>query len=113
MTAQCLQFFIAGFEGVAVLLSFMSHELAVNPDIQDRLYQEVKEVKEELNGKPLSYEILQKMKYLDMVVSETLRKWPNVGIDRCCKKEFVLDDGKGTKVTVNNILINYSFYNWF
>jgi len=79
----------------------MAHELAVNPEVQDRLYEEVKEVKEELNGKQLTYEILQKMKYMDMVVSESLRKWPpNISSDRQCNKEFILDDGKGTKVKV-------------
>ena len=101
LTAQCILFFLAGFDTVAVLMCFMSHELAVNPDIQERLYEEVKEVNEELNGKPLTYEVLQKMKYLDMVVSETLRKWPPaVATDRYCNKEFILDDGKGTKVKV-------------
>jgi len=102
LTAQCLLFFLAGFETVSVLMCFIGHELAVNPDVQARLYEEVREVKEELNGKPLTYEILQKMKYMDMVVSETLRMWPSTGAtDRCCNKEYILDDGKGTKVKVN------------
>ena len=79
----------------------MSYELAVNPDVQERLYEEVKEVKEELNGKPLTYEVLQKMKYLDMVVSESLRKWPPAtATDRYCNKEFVLDNGNGKQVKV-------------
>ena len=111
MTAQCMLFFLAGFETVSGLMCFMAHELAVNPDVQDRLYEEVKEIKKELNGKPLTYEILQKMKYLDMVVSETLRKWPpSIASDRACNKEFVLDDGKGTKVKVNYFLLNILFF---
>ena len=102
LTAQCMLFFLAGFDTVSILMSFLAHELAVNPDVQDRLYEEVKEVKEELNGKPLTYEILQKMAYMDMVVSETLRKYPpGVGTDRHCNKELILDDGKGTRVKVN------------
>ena len=106
LTAQCMLFFLAGFDTVSVLMCFMAHELAVNPDVQDRLYEEVKEIKKELNGKPLTYEILQKMQYLDMVVSETLRKWPpGIVSDRVCTKEFVMDDGKGTKVKV------FTFFN--
>jgi len=107
LTAQCLLFFFAGFDTVSVLMCFMAHELAVNPDIQDRLYEEVQAVKEELNGKPLTYEILQKMKYLDMVVSETLRLWPaNAATDRCCNKEFILDNGSRKKIKVIKLVIN-------
>jgi len=91
-------------------MCFIVHELAVNPDVQDRLYKEVKEVKEELNGKPLTYEILQKMNYLDMVVSETLRKWPaNIATDRYCNKEFILDDGNGNKVKVIKLSISFLY----
>lgn len=44
------------------------HELAVNPDVQERLHEEIFTAWEENNGK-LGYETVVKMKYLDMVVS--------------------------------------------
>lgn len=69
LTAQCFLFFLAGFETSATLLCFMAHELCENPDVQARLYDEIQEVRGQLNGKPLSYDELQKMKYLDMVTS--------------------------------------------
>lgn len=99
LVAQCFLFFVAGFDTSSTLLSFVAHELAVNPDIQDRLYEEVREVEKSLGGKPLSYDVLQKMKYVDMVISETLRYWPPAPMtDRLCVKDYEYDDGD-TKFT--------------
>lgn len=57
-------------------MSFMAYELVCNPDIQQKLYDEIIEMNNSLDGKKISYEQLQGMKYLDQTVSETLRKWP-------------------------------------
>ncbi|XP_031624487.1 uncharacterized protein LOC116341517 [Contarinia nasturtii] len=95
LVAQCFLFFLAGFESAATALTFAAHELLINPDIQQKLYQEIADVNEQLNGKRISYDTLQKMKYLDQVVSETLRKWPiAVQTDRTCVKDYVYDDGE-------------------
>jgi len=48
-----------------------------------------------LNGKKLSFEDLLGMKYLDMVVSETLRYWPSLPIiDRACIRDYKYNDGE-------------------
>lgn len=96
LVAQCLLFFSAGFGTISDLLSFGTYELATHPELQDRLYSEILDVHQSLDGKPLSYEALQGMKYLDQVVSEVLRKWPPAPlIDRICVKEHVIEvDGK-------------------
>lgn len=78
--AQCMIFFIAGFDTASALMCFMSHELAINPAIQNRLCDEIDTIHQSLDGKPITYEHLQNMPYMDMVVSESLRKWPPVGI---------------------------------
>ena len=70
MTAQAMIFFLAGFETVSVLMCFMSHELALHPDIQEKLQKEVDRTRSECDGK-LTYEALMKMKYMDMVISGT------------------------------------------
>lgn len=94
LVAQCFLFFAAGFDTSSTLLSFVAHELAVNPDVQQRLYEEVCEVEKTLNGKPLPYDVLQKMKYIDCVISETLRYWPPAPMtDRLCVKDYEYDDG--------------------
>ncbi|XP_017782507.1 PREDICTED: cytochrome P450 9e2-like [Nicrophorus vespilloides] len=90
ITAQALIFFSAGFETVSTLMTFMSYELAVNPDIQKRLQEEIDETRKRCNGK-LTYETLATMKYMDMVISETLRKWPSaVAMDRYCVKPYTI-----------------------
>lgn len=74
VTAQCFLFFVAGFDTSSTLLCFAAHELMENPDIQQTLIEELDSFKENLRGKPLTYDVLQKMKYLDMVVSGNIVK---------------------------------------
>lgn len=96
ITAQCFIFFFAGFETVSTAMTFMAYELLKNQDIQKKLQDEIDEVNAELKGEVLTYERLQKMKYMDQVLSETLRCHPPVGIvDRVCVKDYVIEyDGK-------------------
>ncbi|EAA43284.4 AGAP012291-PA, partial [Anopheles gambiae str. PEST] len=73
LIAQAFIFFFAGFETISWTISFALYELAVNEDIQARLYEEVRDAEQSLEeGKTLTYEQLQSLPYLDMVVSETL-----------------------------------------
>uniref|UniRef100_A0A8D8HFP3 Probable cytochrome P450 6a14 n=1 Tax=Culex pipiens TaxID=7175 RepID=A0A8D8HFP3_CULPI len=75
LAAQCFVFFLAGFETSSSTMTFCLYELALNPDVQYRLREEIKEALNE-GGGHLTYEALMKMDYLDRVVSETLRKHP-------------------------------------
>ncbi|KAH8299509.1 hypothetical protein KR044_002001, partial [Drosophila immigrans] len=96
IVAQCFTFFFAAFENNAGVICTTAYELLLNPDIQQRLYEEILETQEELKGKPLSYDVIMKMKYMDMVLSESLRKWALAPVtDRVCSKDYTLrnDDG--------------------
>ncbi|XP_060657460.1 probable cytochrome P450 9h1 [Drosophila nasuta] len=93
LLAQCLLFFFAGFETVSTCLCFLTYELCKNPEVQSQLYNEIREVQQKLQGKPLDYDTLVHMKYLDMVVSEALRKWPPAPrTDRLCNADIDLKD---------------------
>lgn len=82
-------------------MCFLLHEIAINLDIQERLHDEIVETNEKLDGKPVTFEALQKMKYLDMVVSETLRKWPLAFMmDRKANKQYLIEDHDGTKALI-------------
>lgn len=95
LVAQCFLFFLAGFDTSSTTLSFTAHELAVNADVQDKLYAEIRETNAKLDGKKLTYDELQKMKYMDMVVTEGLRYWPPAGMtDRLCVKDYEYNDGE-------------------
>ncbi|XP_057666059.1 cytochrome P450 9e2-like [Diorhabda carinulata] len=91
ITAHAMINFFAGFESISTLMTFMSYELAIHPDIQNRLREEIDEGFQQCNGK-LTYEVLMKMPYLEMVISETLRKWPNFPeAHRVCTKKYVIE----------------------
>jgi len=94
IVAQCFLFFLAGFDTASTVLTFTTYELAVNKEIQDRLFDEIKSTDEQLQGKQITYDILQSMKYLDQVVCEVLRKWPPAAVvDRICIKDYNFSDG--------------------
>ena len=90
ITAQAFIFFLAGFDTSSTLMCYIVHELAINPDIQEKLRQEIDRYMQEGNGE-ISYEALSRMKYMEMVTSEALRKYPPlVLIDRLCARKFQL-----------------------
>lgn len=83
----------------------MCHELAMNPDIQQRLYDEVTAIDSTLKDKPVTYETIQSFKYMDMVVSEALRLWPPIsGTDRQVTKPYRMElpDGRHIDLGIND-----------
>ncbi|CAG2058751.1 unnamed protein product [Timema podura] len=126
LAAQCFVFFLAGFETSSTTISCCLHELAVNPDIQERLRKEVDKVIIKHGGK-ITYEALQELEYMDAVVDgrstlldnlqlsiqeggghilpepevhgKTLRKYPPVGnLTRFCTKAYQMP---GTNVKID------------
>lgn len=92
-------FFLAGFNAGSASTAFMAHELAINPSVQQRLYEEVLAVHAQLDGRPLTFEALNQMTYLDMVVSETLRMWPvSPAMERSVNKPYVVENPNGSAV---------------
>ncbi|KAK7798369.1 hypothetical protein U0070_018539 [Myodes glareolus] len=72
--AQSIIFIFAGYETTSTTLSFIMYLLATHPDVQKKLQREIDLA---LPKKaPATYEALLEMKYLDMVVSETMRLYP-------------------------------------
>ncbi|CAG2111904.1 unnamed protein product, partial [Medioppia subpectinata] len=91
MKAQGWIFFIAGYETTATTLTFCSYELALNPHIQQRLYEEVESAVDS-NGE-ISYEVLAKLPLLDAILSETLRLYPPViRLERKAQTDYKLGD---------------------
>ncbi|XP_026324726.1 probable cytochrome P450 9f2 isoform X2 [Hyposmocoma kahamanoa] len=109
LTGQVFVFFVAGFESSGSALVMTIHELALNLHVQDKLYQEIKEFKE--NNDTLTYDNIGDLKYLDCVLNETLRKWSSALImDRCCTKAYELpptrEGGKPFKLKPGDIVYN-------
>ncbi|XP_031349557.1 cytochrome P450 6k1-like [Photinus pyralis] len=106
LTAQALIFFGAGHETTSSTISFALHELCFNPSTQDKLRDEIHTVIGKHDGL-LTYEAVQDMKYLHMVVSETLRKYPLTPfINRECGEDYKVEGTemlieKGTPVLIS------------
>ena len=68
MTSSLLQvntFIMVGHETTAGSLSFTLLELARNPEVQQRLREEIRQV-----GRDLGYDDVQRLEFLDAVVKE-------------------------------------------
>uniref|UniRef100_A0A6E8W4G3 Cytochrome P450 n=1 Tax=Anopheles coluzzii TaxID=1518534 RepID=A0A6E8W4G3_ANOCL len=101
LVAQCFLFFLAGFDTVSTALGFLMYELMRNREVQERLYEEIAEIDQRLDGKPLTYDAVQGMRYMDMVVSESLRLWPPAPmVDRYCNRDYTFDDGEGLRFKI-------------
>ena len=89
--AQCFLFFIAGFETTATTLSYCTYELALHPEVQQKLYEETKAAFNEKGE--IDYDLLSRLPYLDAVVSETLRNYPPLlRLEREAMEDVVLGD---------------------
>ncbi|XP_043063926.1 cytochrome P450 6g1 [Drosophila ficusphila] len=75
LVAQAGVFFTAGFETSSSTMAFALYELAKHPELQQRLRQEINEALLE-GGGTLTYEKIQSLEYLAMVVDEVLRMYP-------------------------------------
>lgn len=89
---------LAGYDTTGMALSFLSYQLAKNPDIQQKLRDEVDEAFESNDGNLPNYTDIQALPYLDACVYETLRIHPPLGtLFRTCTKDVKL---YGTDYTI-------------
>lgn len=60
-------------------ISFAIYELARNPAVQDKIYDEIVSILgKDPNSHEITFQVLQEFKYLEMVIKETLRLYPSV-----------------------------------
>lgn len=69
MNGQCLSFFFAGFRTTSHFITFAMYALALHPEVQDKLSEEVEGIFKEDGS--LDYDDLGQLVYLDMVVCGT------------------------------------------
>ncbi|XP_077488553.1 cytochrome P450 3A4-like [Amblyomma americanum] len=91
LVANCFVFMAGGFETTATTLSFVLYEMARHPEEQERAFEEIMSRTTESSGK-LDYDHVQKLKRLDMVISECLRLYPPIVLftARVCSKDVML-----------------------
>ncbi|KAJ4429422.1 hypothetical protein ANN_21591 [Periplaneta americana] len=98
--AQVFFFLLAGFETSSTTLCFSLYELALHPDIQQRVREEIARVLAPHQNK-LTYDNLQELHYLDMVVAEAQRKYPILPfLDRRCERDYEIPDPHGSGTVI-------------
>ncbi|KAB0791090.1 hypothetical protein PPYR_02890 [Photinus pyralis] len=97
VAAQAFLFFLAGFETSSSTMSFCLYELSLNPDIQQRVRDEINAVLKKYNGE-ITYDSLRELEYMSCVIDEVLRKYPPVPIlNRKCVSDYKLPN---TDITI-------------
>ncbi|KAL5005653.1 hypothetical protein ScPMuIL_016811 [Solemya velum] len=98
---QIIIFFLAGYETTGSLLQFTTYELSINQDLQDELYREIQE---QIGKDNPTYESIGRLRYMDQVLAETLRKYPPVRALSRLASETVTINGlvipKGVSVNI-------------
>ncbi|XP_034938078.1 cytochrome P450 6j1-like [Chelonus insularis] len=100
ITGHALSFIIDGYFTASYTLSYIVFELAVHADVQEKLRQEIKQVLEKHENK-ITYETIQEMKYMDLVIQESMRLLPVISfLSRICTEECKLVGSDGLEVVM-------------
>ncbi|XP_063904018.1 cytochrome P450 4g15-like [Zophobas morio] len=100
-----------GHDTTAAASSFFICVLGAYPDIQEKVYQEMRDIFQD-SDRPVTFSDTLEMKYLERVLLETLRMYPPVPvIGRIIREEVKLASGdyilpKGTTVGIPQLLIH-------
>jgi len=88
--AQSIVFLLTGFDTTANTLSFIGYLLALYTDCQDKLLAEIDNVM--AGQEHVTFDVIKKMPYLDMCVSETLRMYPaGARVDRVSSEHTTIN----------------------
>lgn len=104
LAAQAFFFFVAGADTSANTMHFTLLELSNNPEILKKVHEEVDKVFDDCD-ETLTYGDVENLRYLDMVLSEAMRKYPPVGVmQRRCTNNTTLPVGK-VPIEKDNLMV--------
>jgi cytochrome P450 len=104
---------IAGYETTSTALAYATYELARHPQVLQKLQAEIDQLpldnndnSDEETKKYPDYDIVAKMPYMDMFVSEVLRMYPiaNNAIQRLASQDTVV---QGIQIAKGNYIYFY------
>lgn len=86
LASQAFLFYLAGVDTILVTLEMTTFFMTVHPEVQDKVVEEIKQVMGDRDQ--VGYDDVQKMKYLDATIQESLRFYPiSYAIDRRCNQD--------------------------
>ncbi|CAG4917172.1 unnamed protein product [Colias eurytheme] len=112
IVANAAMLLFGGFETSGSIISFACYELAFRPEMQDKLYAELVQVKND-NEDGLDIAKLAELQFLNCIIKEALRKYTPMGwLDRVASKDYKIDDKltipAGMPVYINAIGMHYN-----
>ena len=119
IVGTAILFFVAGYDTTSTTLAFALYELSKNPEIQDRLREEVENISDSDTKNDFTYDNLHDMTYLDQIICETLRFYNPTGmIQRTVTKEYTIPGSdiiipKDNNVWVNTVAIHFDPKHYF
>lgn len=109
---------VAAFDTTTQAMSFICWMLALHPDVQTKVYQEIVQVLGDDISRELTFDDIQKLKYLEAVITETLRLYPvdRRSVRQCGEDTIVpgtdIEIPKGTIIHVPNTAVHYDANNY-
>uniref|UniRef100_A0A182JJE4 Uncharacterized protein n=1 Tax=Anopheles atroparvus TaxID=41427 RepID=A0A182JJE4_ANOAO len=105
-------FMFAGHDTTTSCISFAAYHLSRNPEIQQKVYEEIQQiVGSDAKRAELTYGTLQELKYLEMVIKETLRMKPSVPIIGRRSAGDMVIDGVTIPAGIDFGIIIYALHN--
>ena len=102
---QVVSVFLAGYETMAIALTWTWYLLSENPEAREKMYAEVDAV---LGGRLPKYDDLPRLKYTEMVLAESMRLYPPAwAMGRLALEDFELGPyrlPKGTTVLMSQFV---------
>uniref|UniRef100_A0A182JIA9 Uncharacterized protein n=1 Tax=Anopheles atroparvus TaxID=41427 RepID=A0A182JIA9_ANOAO len=115
-SAQAFVFFLAGFETSSTAMSFCLYELALSQDLQNKARECVRETFDRHGA--MTYEALMDMKYIEMCINESLRKYsPAATLLRTATQNYpvpgtkhIIPQGQTVIIPVHAIHLDPAYY---
>ncbi|XP_050086155.1 cytochrome P450 4d2-like [Anopheles aquasalis] len=108
--SQVNNFMFAGHDTTSSAITFILYSCAKHPDIQQRVYEEI--IAEIPTGKPIDQQCINNLKYLDLVIKESLRMFPPVPYySRSIDKDVLLNGvqlPKGSTITLGVYMMHHN-----
>ncbi|XP_022126296.2 cytochrome P450 6B5 [Pieris rapae] len=109
VASQAFSFFVAGVETTASAVDYTLLELANNEHILEKVHKEIDGIFHKY--KQLNYYNVEAMEYLDMVLSESLRKYPPIGsMQRVATEDAILPSNLKVDKGVYVIIPTYALH---
>jgi len=95
-------FFAGGVETTSMTLQYALYVIGTNPEIQEKLYEEVKNTTDDID-----YTSIQKISYVEHVLKEVLRLWPAAPVNGRSTNDVTGAEINGYKIPARtNVMVN-------